>query len=157
MCSSETDRSEILSPTPRRHYLLQQQSSQWLSSAISPPVSRPSSPLNPNSTRHRRHKSSLSFSSLAEQHVKIRRDGKVDGVNASATRRWVRWMHKHGFQNWVLPVEILAAIWVKWAVGLGSYSGTYLSFFLYFYHYWMNPLMLSVLCRPRYPSNVRRL
>ena len=66
------------------------------------------------------------ISSLAEQHVKLRRDGKVDGVNGSATRRWVCWMHRHGFQNWVLPAQILAAIWVKWAVGLGSYSGTHL-------------------------------
>jgi hypothetical protein len=155
-CSSETDRSEILSPTPRRHYLLQQQSSQWLSSAISPPISRPSSPLNPNSIRHRRHKPSLSFSSLAEQHVKPRRDGKVDGVNGSATRRWVRWMYKHGFQNWVLPAEILAAIWVKWAVGLGSYSGTYLRPFS-LCPLVLDELILSVSRRPRYSSYVRRL
>ena len=67
------------------------------------------------------------ISSLAEQHVKLRKNGKVDGVNGSATLRWVCWMHRHGFQNWVLPAQILAAIWVKWAVGLRSYSGAYLT------------------------------
>ncbi|PVF95014.1 hypothetical protein CPB86DRAFT_608014 [Serendipita vermifera] len=128
---SETDHSEILSPTPRRHYLLQQQSSQWLQSPgnISPPVSRPSSPLNPNGSQsfRRKHQPSLSLSSFAEGHAKSK-EGRISGVNGSLARRLTRWMHKNGFKAWVLPVQILCALWVKWAVGLGSYSGVCCSF-----------------------------
>lgn len=122
--SSETDHSEILSPTPRKHHLLQQQASQWLSSSLSPSPSRPNSPLNPNSPRtNRSHKTSLSFSSLAEQDKGRPGIGRVEGINSSFARRWVRWMSRHGMDNWVLPIEILAMLWIKWAVGLGSYSG----------------------------------
>ncbi|KAG8867297.1 Glucosyltransferase-like protein [Serendipita sp. 405] len=32
-------------------------------------------------------------------------------------------MHKNKLKGWVLPIQILLALWVKWAVGLGSYSG----------------------------------
>ncbi|KAG8825723.1 Glucosyltransferase-like protein [Serendipita sp. 401] len=122
---SETDHSEILSPTPRRHYLIQRQSSQWLQSGggISPSTSRPSSPLNPNHPTggFRRHKPSLSFSSLAGNSKQ--KGAKVSGLNDSLARRWVRWMHKNKLKGWVLPIQILLALWVKWAVGLGSYSG----------------------------------
>lgn len=123
---SETDHSEILSPTPRRHYLIQQQSSNWLQSAVgsvSPPISRPSSPLNPNHAQlsPRKHKVSLSFSSLAE-HRKPK-GGKVAGLNGSLARRWVRWMHRSRLGYWVLPCQILFAVLIKWSVGLGSYSG----------------------------------
>ena len=32
-------------------------------------------------------------------------------------------MHKHGMKHWVVPAAILAAAWIKWCIGLGSYSG----------------------------------
>ncbi|KAH9936376.1 ALG6, ALG8 glycosyltransferase family-domain-containing protein [Fomitopsis serialis] len=38
-------------------------------------------------------------------------------------RRWVRWMHKQGLKRWVVPCAVLASVWVKWSIGLGSYSG----------------------------------
>lgn len=38
-------------------------------------------------------------------------------------KRWVRWMHKHGMKQWVVPGAIVASIWVRWCMGLGSYSG----------------------------------
>ncbi|KAF8631066.1 hypothetical protein AX15_002670 [Amanita polypyramis BW_CC] len=38
-------------------------------------------------------------------------------------RRWVRWMHKRGIRDWVLPGAFLTSALVKWCVGLGSYSG----------------------------------
>lgn len=41
----------------------------------------------------------------------------------SMGRRWVRWMHKHGLKRWVVPCAVLASVWVKWSIGLGSYSG----------------------------------
>jgi len=37
--------------------------------------------------------------------------------------RWIRWMHRHGMKQWVVPGAIIASIWVRWAIGLGSYSG----------------------------------
>lgn len=38
-------------------------------------------------------------------------------------KRWVRWMHKQGMKYLVIPSTVLASVWVKWIVGLGSYSG----------------------------------
>lgn len=38
-------------------------------------------------------------------------------------RRWVRWMHKHGIKNYVIPAAVLGAALIKWCIGLGSYSG----------------------------------
>ncbi|PCH40063.1 glycosyltransferase family 57 protein [Wolfiporia cocos MD-104 SS10] len=32
-------------------------------------------------------------------------------------------MHRHGCKQWVAPCALLAALWVRWAIGLGSYSG----------------------------------
>ena len=32
-------------------------------------------------------------------------------------------MHKEGIKHWILPCVLLAATWIKWAIGLGSYSG----------------------------------
>jgi len=43
-------------------------------------------------------------------------------------RRWLRWMHKRGLKQWVVPGLICASAMVKLMVGLGSYSGMY--FFL---------------------------
>lgn len=38
-------------------------------------------------------------------------------------RRWIRWMHKRGIEKWVEPGIIAASTLVKFAIGLGSYSG----------------------------------
>ena len=38
-------------------------------------------------------------------------------------RRWIRWMHKEGVKRWILPCVLLTTTWIKWALGLGSYSG----------------------------------
>jgi alpha-1,3-glucosyltransferase len=38
-------------------------------------------------------------------------------------RRWVKWMHTQNLRVWVVPSAVLASIWVKWCIGLGSYSG----------------------------------
>lgn len=51
---------------------------------------------------------------------KAEREKEEDG---SMGKRWVRWMHKNGMKSWVAPAAIGASIWVKWCIGLGSYSG----------------------------------
>ena len=38
-------------------------------------------------------------------------------------RGWIRWMHKEGIKHWILPCVLLTTSWIKWAIGLGSYSG----------------------------------
>ncbi|KAF8158135.1 ALG6, ALG8 glycosyltransferase family-domain-containing protein [Crassisporium funariophilum] len=38
-------------------------------------------------------------------------------------RRWIRWLHKGGMKAWVVPGIIGASTLVKFAIGLGSYSG----------------------------------
>ena len=38
-------------------------------------------------------------------------------------RRWIRWMHKRGIKEWVIPGVIAASTLVKFLIGLGSYSG----------------------------------
>ncbi|KAK2465327.1 hypothetical protein APHAL10511_002681 [Amanita phalloides] len=51
---------------------------------------------------------------------------KVEAAGSSEHamgRRWIRWMHKRGIREWVLPGALLASALVKWCVGLGLYSG----------------------------------
>ncbi|KAH9947579.1 glycosyltransferase family 57 protein [Amylocystis lapponica] len=127
---------DILAPVPRRHHTLQaHQSRHWLGSPTpSVSSSRPVSPLStvtssPELTKNHR----LTFSSLIDHDASRR-----SSLSMAHTRRshqtkkqdeggigktWVRWMHRHGLSEWVVPCAILASAWVKWAIGLGSYSG----------------------------------
>ncbi|KAH7919268.1 hypothetical protein BV22DRAFT_1023274 [Leucogyrophana mollusca] len=139
---SETDQSEIIAPVPRRHLLQTAESSQWLrldtfsdtrwpSRGVSP-VSAASSTASafPTSSASKR----LSFSALMEQekmvrgitasasHLKERQESE-DDLGPGGARRWVRWMHRHGMKAWVVPCAVAASMWVKWCIGLGTYSG----------------------------------
>ncbi|KAF9556756.1 glucosyltransferase [Agrocybe pediades] len=38
-------------------------------------------------------------------------------------RRWIRWVHKRGMKQWVLPGIVMSAVLFKWALALGPYSG----------------------------------
>lgn len=40
-------------------------------------------------------------------------------------KRWVRWMHSLGMRRWVVLSALLASAGVRWATGLGSYSGAW--------------------------------
>ncbi|OCB89872.1 glucosyltransferase [Sanghuangporus baumii] len=151
---SETDQTEIHSPVPTRHFLLQTESHQWLTSGTlsgSPASSRPTSPVSAVSTsfphdgfsstspRLGRRQPALSFSSLHEYGNSTSKDRKLpsasgslrrkdddrgeDGVDAGMGRRWIRWMHRNRMREGVLPCSIGAALWIKWCVGLGGYSG----------------------------------
>jgi alpha-1,3-glucosyltransferase len=55
---------------------------------------------------------------VADRHVK-----EHPGWEGGFARRWIRWMHKDGIKRWILPCVLLSTTWVKWATGLGSYSG----------------------------------
>ena len=45
------------------------------------------------------------------------------GSEGGFARRWIRWMHKEGIKQWILPCLLLTTTWTKWAIGLGGYSG----------------------------------
>ena len=128
----------VLSPTPRRHLLESSANQHWLiSPAISVTSSRPSSPQlttenNQPATSHIRHRFNShhpNFSSIYEHEsqgavVDRTSSDKVHEAEASAMgRRWIRWMHKRGIEEWAIPGVIAASTLVKFAVGLGSYSG----------------------------------
>lgn len=135
--------SEIIAPIPDRHLLHSQQSQQWLYSPSSPSSSRAVSPTSrtfghTSSNRSSRH---LSFSTLMV-HERLRRssqsgsytvlrnevqaESKVTLVgDHSMGRRWIRWMHKNGLKEWVIPSAIVASIWIRWGISLGSYSGEF--------------------------------
>lgn len=51
------------------------------------------------------------------------------GWEGGFARRWIRWMHKDGVRQWILPCVLLSTTWIKWATGLGSYSGKALNWF----------------------------
>lgn len=136
---------------PRRHFLLQTESQQWLRAApLSPSSSRPASPLSVVSTNppdsvlaspplRPRREPTLSFSSLLESDpaaaIRRRRSSIAqdslppkeiwdDGeMKLGAARRWIRWMHRNRMREEVLVCSIAAAVWIKWCVGLGGYSG----------------------------------
>jgi alpha-1,3-glucosyltransferase len=137
---AEVPSNLIHSPTPRRHLLESSVDQHWLNlPAPSVTSSRPSSPqlisVNnlpaPSVIRHRFKTHHPSFSSLYEQDPQgakiIDAGGSSDKVReAEGTamgRRWIRWMHKRGIKEWVVPGVIAASTLVKFAIGLGSYSG----------------------------------
>ena len=128
----------VLSPTPRRHLLESSANHHWLnSSAISVTSSRPSSPQlttenNQPAVSHIRNRFKShhqNFSSMYEhepQGAVVARTGRDKVHEAEGTamgRRWIRWMHKRGIEEWVVPGVIAASTLVKFAIGLGSYSG----------------------------------
>ena len=135
---SETEHSEIHSPMPRRHFLLQTESQQWLRLApLSPSSSRPASPLSAvstappgsaltNSPSRPRREHTLSFSSLLENDSATTARLRSSSIShtygraketkeeleskASAGRRWIRWMHRNRMRNEVLTCSITIAI-----------------------------------------------
>ncbi|KAI0768999.1 ALG6, ALG8 glycosyltransferase family-domain-containing protein [Trametes elegans] len=133
---SDTDQSEILAPIPRRHHILQTSESQhWLGTPPLSPRSRPTSPLAnaPASPSRKRLKQAISFSSLgihdslrppSTSHLgpPAQKERRSEDDNGMA-RRLLRWMHHENMKSWAVPSLVLASVWVKWAVGLGSYSG----------------------------------
>ena len=137
-----SDASEIIAPIPRRDLLHTYESNRWLHSpSHSPSSSRPVSPVSqiPGNFHRPRHTRPFSFSTLMD-HEKPRRSpvspsllrnermhtrlkGESGHEVHGAGKRWIRWMHKHGMKHWVVPVAILASAWIRWCIGLGSYSG----------------------------------
>jgi hypothetical protein len=58
-------------------------------------------------------------------------------------------MNKVGMKHWVVPCSVLVAVGVKWATGLGSYSGLCVR---------INDRWAELTeCRPKYTADVRRL
>ena len=114
--SSDTGASEILSPFPRKHHRLQQHASHWLETP-SPGSTRPNSP----SSVHSRSRGVSAFTSLYSDEHRSAIRHSVERSNLA--RRWVRWMHKNRMKHWIIPCSVLAAVGVKWATGLGPYSG----------------------------------
>ena len=126
----------ILSPSPRRHLLESSANQHWLNSpAISVTSSLPSSPQlttenNQPATSHIRNRFKAhhpNFSSVYEHELQEAvvdaRTSVHEGEGAAMGRRWIRWMHKRGIEEWVIPGVIAASTFVKFAIGLGSYSG----------------------------------
>ena len=69
-----------------------------------------------------------SFSSLAELKTLSTtashgETGQPQDSDVGMGKRWIRWMHKQGMKQWVVPSAIIASTWIKWGIGLGSYSG----------------------------------
>jgi alpha-1,3-glucosyltransferase len=82
----------------------------------------------------RRH---LSFSSLAEveepaaaaadtmetTNSAFKSSKQTSDGEGGMGKQWVKWMHRNGMRNWVVPGAVMATTWIKWSIGLGSYSG----------------------------------
>ncbi len=133
---SDTDRSDIIAPIPRRHSTLERNESQhWLGSPPLSPISvisRAVSPL-PSTPVGSRRKHSRSFSATLQHDGRhsylsdvpqVRSPPEKSTVSDSSTaRRWARWMHKQGLKQWVIPITLVVSALVKWCIGLGSYSG----------------------------------
>ena len=139
---SEVDATEIHSPTPKRHFLLQTESSDLLNSRPDTPFSTISTASHidsipsTNPRRHSKREHTLSFSSLHDQEsrkLKPEKPGLKSRVpsstyvreanEASLGRRWIKWMHRNRLDDHVLACIIGVALLFKWCVGLGGYSG----------------------------------
>ncbi len=106
-------------PVPRRHRALQPIPDTWIRTP-SPSSSRaisPSSPLTGAFPRGYHNYSSFGAIMEAEEETLLLEQG--------LGRRWLRWMHKNGLKNWVVPCTLLASAVVRWCIGLGSYSGKF--------------------------------
>src|ERR1700722_6910339 len=75
-----------------------------------------------------RHRASRSKGALVERKVSLTADTNEKEDGGGMARRWVRYMHKGAMKPWVVPVAIGGAMWVKWAITLGSYSGAFVTF-----------------------------
>ena len=132
------DRHEIIAPTPRRHLIESSASQHWLrSGSISPVSSRAASPASAYSFSssvytHRPRPHHTSFSALLERDNPSRAMLGTSGTRLKSERadtettmgrRWIRWLHKRGMKEWVVPGAILASTFAKCCMGLGSYSG----------------------------------
>ena len=74
--------------------------------------------------------SRLGHSSTLVRHA-VNRNAKGRGEWESGfAREWIRWMHREGIKHWILPCLLLTTSWIKWAIGLGSYSGKTSAWFL---------------------------
>ncbi|KAH8104721.1 glycosyltransferase family 57 protein [Cristinia sonorae] len=144
LASISSEQSEIVSPIPRRHQLLQaSESRHWLPSpSVSPVSTRGASPsISHPATSPRSHRlpKRTRVNSVIQQdgsrtvrfpspsHLAKRvhppDEEKKQSDEGGMARRWVRWMHKQGLKQWVLPNAILISTLLKWCVGLGTYSG----------------------------------
>jgi alpha-1,3-glucosyltransferase len=146
----QSDTPIILAPTPRRHLIESSASQHWLNTPpLSPLSSRQDSPppvvsqSNTSSTTHfrRRFPTHLrSFSALLESerqqarqaspsaHSKVSRvTGKTyEAEERAMGKEWIRWMHKRAIKHWVVPSILAVSTLVKFAIGLGPYSGGYM-------------------------------
>ncbi len=50
--------------------------------------------------------------------------GTPEPMEPAMGRRWLRWMHKRGLKQWVVPGIMGASTLVKLLIGLGPYSGS---------------------------------
>lgn len=131
-------RHEIIAPTPRRHLIESSASQHWLrSGSMSPVSSRAASPASAYSTSsspytYKPRRTRTSFSAFRERDNPSRTMLGTSGTRpkseradteAAMGRRWIRWLHKKGMKEWVVPGAILASTFVKCCMGLGSYSG----------------------------------
>ncbi|KAM6494335.1 glycosyltransferase family 57 protein [Amanita muscaria] len=143
----DADKPEILAPIPRRHLLESRASQPWLRSStplssrtLSPGSVASPNPTSPTHWRTRIQKPDRTGSTSPSIHWapgtlkpspsthtgrQLRRvSSKSDvGSEMAMGRRWIRWMHKRGLRDWVLPGALLTSTLIKCCIGLGSYSG----------------------------------
>ena len=87
----------------------------------SPASSRARSPSSPHHADFPTHKYYQGFSAILEQDMP--ESTKEAGVGLG--KRWIRWMYRTGYRDWVVPCLLLCAALVRSCVSLGSYSGVY--------------------------------
>ena len=65
----------------------------------------------------------MGYSAASARHMADPYVKEHGGWEGGFARRWIRRMHKEGTKRWILPCVLLTSTWIKWATGLGSYSG----------------------------------
>ncbi len=142
---SPTPRRHFLLQTESQHWLRAPPISPSSSRAVTPEPSRTKnekSGVRNRVRKHERERKHSSFSSLAElDDVKdakraspslsgmVQRQGDVakeagpDDVDRSLGKLWIRWMYRNHMKEGLTVCSVLATLWLKWCVGMGSYSG----------------------------------
>lgn len=146
-----TPRRHLLESSASQHWLHTPHPASPISSRAVSPQSQVGDPLTPSasstafpsahlrrrfSSTHRRSISAL----LSENGDQVKSSSIQTGLSVrhqlrpkahepeeiATGRRWIRWMHKSGMKQWVVPATIVVATLIKLVIGLGSYSGALL-------------------------------
>ncbi len=60
---------------------------------------------------------------MVQRQGDVAKEAGPDDVDRSLGKLWIRWMYRNHMKEGLTVCSVLATLWLKWCVGMGSYSG----------------------------------